>query len=202
VVLVFFPSESIPFRNRDWILITDFDNQTGNPNFDGTIGEALAIDLQQSQHVNVYGGRRLVEALTRMEIRDTDVIGPQLGGEICLREGIAAMLTGNVSKLGESYIINARIVIPSTGDAVMTERATARDDGEVLAAVPWHRRRRRRSRRYAISRRATSIWTGGTMTWRCRFTKRRSMSIRHLRSRTRIWRLFAATRDLLKPRWH
>ncbi len=135
VVLVFFPSESVPFRNRDWILITDFDNQTGDPNFDGTIGEALAIDLQQSQYVNVYGGRRLVEALTRMEIRDTDVIGPQLGGEICLREGIAAMLTGNVSKLGESYIINARIVIPSTGDAVMTERATAKDDGEVLAAV-------------------------------------------------------------------
>jgi len=135
VVIVFFPSKSVPFRNRDWILITDFDNQTGDPNFDGTIGQALSIDLQQSQHVNVFGGQRLMDALGRMEAGDIDVINPELGSELCLREGIAAMLTGNVSKLGGAYTINATVVIPSTGDPVMSERVTARDDEKVLAAI-------------------------------------------------------------------
>jgi tetratricopeptide (TPR) repeat protein len=134
-VLIFYPSESVPFQNRDWILITDFENQTGEEDFEGTIGEALSIDLQQSRYVNVFAGRRLTEALRRMEREDAGVIDAELGRDICVREGIPVMLVGNISKLGNAYAISARMVIPSSGDAVKTERVEAKNADHVLAAV-------------------------------------------------------------------
>ena len=55
-VILFTPGKSIPFAKRDWILVTDFENQTGEEIFQGTVSEALTIDLQQSQYVNLFSG--------------------------------------------------------------------------------------------------------------------------------------------------
>jgi len=96
---IFFPSNSIAFSERDWILITDFDNRTGEQVFSGTINEALTIALQQSRYVNVFTKSRIYESLKRMEKEPSSQIDESLGKEICLREGIKAMMVRNITCL-------------------------------------------------------------------------------------------------------
>jgi serine/threonine protein kinase/Flp pilus assembly protein TadD len=133
--LVLTPGSSIPFAERDWILITDFENDTGEEIFQGTIREALSIDLQQSQYVNVFSGKRLTDALYRTGRQNVDVIDGELGREIAIREGITAVLEGSISKIGHSYLLSARLINPTTGDAVNTKRVEARKQEKVLEAL-------------------------------------------------------------------
>ena len=62
-VIVFYPSQTVPFTERGWMIIADFENETDEEVFDGLVSEALSIDLQQSKHVNVYSRQRIDQTL-------------------------------------------------------------------------------------------------------------------------------------------
>jgi len=134
-VILLTPSQGIPFSMRDWILITDFENQTGEEIFQGTVSEALSIDLQQSQYVNVFSGKRLNDALFRSGQAGAAVIDAELGRQIAIREGVTAVLEGKISRVGEEYVLSARLVVPTTGEAVDTKRIRVHSREEFLGAV-------------------------------------------------------------------
>ena len=50
---------------RDYVLISDFENKTGDPVFDRSLGTALATSLDQSARINVYSRARIKETLKR-----------------------------------------------------------------------------------------------------------------------------------------
>jgi hypothetical protein len=43
----------VDLRARDSVLLTDFVNTTGDPVFDGTLKQALAVQLEQSPFLNI-----------------------------------------------------------------------------------------------------------------------------------------------------
>jgi serine/threonine protein kinase len=51
---------------KDSILLTDFVNTTGDSVFDGTLKQALAVDLGQSPYLNVFSSERVRETLKFM----------------------------------------------------------------------------------------------------------------------------------------
>jgi tetratricopeptide (TPR) repeat protein/tRNA A-37 threonylcarbamoyl transferase component Bud32 len=134
-VIVFFPSRSVPFTERGWMIIADFDNETGEEVFDGIVSEALSIDMQQAQYVNVFPRQRIDQTLKRMGQGDVSVLDERTAGEVAEREGVDAVLAGAINRVGTSYILTASIVIPSTGDVVKTVRAEADDPEDVLNAI-------------------------------------------------------------------
>src|SRR3989454_3545774 len=91
---------------KDSILVTDFVNGTGDPVFDGTLRKALIVDLEQSPFLNVVPDQKLRETLQLMGRAPEERITTAIGHEICLRDGIKAMLTGSVSNLGSEYVIS------------------------------------------------------------------------------------------------
>lgn len=134
-VVIFYPSQTVPFAERGWMIIADFDNETGEAVFDGLVSEALSIDVQQSQYVNVYPRRRIEQTLERMGKEDVTGLDEETAREVALREGLGAVLSGAIDKVGSSYILSARIVVPSTGEAVKTVRAEAETPDDVLGAI-------------------------------------------------------------------
>jgi hypothetical protein len=44
---------------KDTIVLADFDNRTGDPVFDDTLKQALAVDLGQSPFLNILSDRRV-----------------------------------------------------------------------------------------------------------------------------------------------
>ncbi len=126
---------ALAFAPRDYLLISDFENQTGDPVFDRSLNAALATSLEQSSHANIYSRTRMKETLKRMEKPNVEHIDETLALEIAEREGIKAVLVPSISGIGENYRLAARIRAVSSGKDVKTEVARAYGKKKVLDAV-------------------------------------------------------------------
>jgi eukaryotic-like serine/threonine-protein kinase len=135
---------ALAFKERDWVLIADFENLTGDPAFERPLQTALALGIEQSQHVNVVPRARIREALRRMQRPENARLDVDLASEVAIREGVRAVIAGSVAQFGDRYVLTTRLVDPSTRTAVLSESANARNQDGVLPALGDLGRRMRR----------------------------------------------------------
>ncbi|HTF43924.1 MAG TPA: protein kinase [Terriglobales bacterium] len=120
---------------KDAILVTDFVNTTADPVFDGTLKNALAVDLEQSPYLNVFPEQKVRQTLQFMGRRQDERITTDVGREICLRDGIKAMLNGTIANLGTRYVITLEAVNASSGESLAREQMQASKKEDVLDAL-------------------------------------------------------------------
>jgi len=120
---------------KDSILVTDFVNTTADPVFDGTLKKAIAVDLAQSPYLNVFPEQKVRQTLQFMGHSPDDRVTTEVGHEICLRDGIKAMLTGAIANLGNQYVITLDAVNSASGDSLAREQEEAGSKEEVLNAL-------------------------------------------------------------------
>src|SRR6266481_2631215 len=123
--LFFYSHRSTTLTEKDSILLADFVNTTGDAVFDGTLKQALAVQLEQSPYLNVTPESRIREALKFMGRSSDERLTNDVAHEICLREGIKAMLTGSIASLGSHYVITVAAVNAQTGDSLAREQVEA-----------------------------------------------------------------------------
>jgi serine/threonine protein kinase/tetratricopeptide (TPR) repeat protein len=126
---------SHPLTERDTVLLTDFVNTTGEPVFDGTLKQALAVNLGQTPFLNLFPEDRVRETLRFMGRSPDDRITRDVGREICERQGIKAMLTGTIASLGSHYVITLEALNPRTGDPIAREQIEAESKERVLSSL-------------------------------------------------------------------
>lgn len=123
------------FTDKDTVLIADFVNTTGDEVFDGTLVQALAVQLGQSPFLNVFSEERVRETLRYMGRSPGERVTREIAREIAQRQGVKALLTGSISSLGRHYVISLEAVNVATGDAMVREQVEAESREEVLARL-------------------------------------------------------------------
>jgi len=126
---------SKPLTDRDTVLLTDFVNTTGEPVFDGTLKQALAVHLGQTPFLNLFPDDRVRETLRFMGRSPDDRITKDVGREVCERQGIKAMLTGTIATLGSHYVITLEAINPRSGDSIAREQVEAESKEKVLSSL-------------------------------------------------------------------
>jgi len=116
------------------VLIGDFENRTGETVFDQTLRELLSTSLQQSELLRVYPYSRLPDVLQRMNKPPSVRIDEEIGLDILQREGLQALVSGSISKLGKSYVLLVKAVSPTAENLVITRREIS-DVSQLPAAV-------------------------------------------------------------------
>src|SRR5688572_11078252 len=124
-----------PLTERDTVLLTDFVNTTGEPVFDGTLKQALAVQFGQTPFLNLFPEERVRETLRFMGRSPDDRITRDVGREICERQGIKAMLAGSITKLGSNYVITLEAINPRSGNPFASEQVEADSKEKVLASL-------------------------------------------------------------------
>ena len=119
----------------DHILLPEFVNTTGEPVFDGTLKEALAVKLQESPFLNVVSEDRIGQTLRFMGRSSDERVTPTLAREICQRQGVKAMVSGQIAPLGRHYVIALNAVNCETGDSLARGQIEAASKEEVLPAL-------------------------------------------------------------------
>jgi len=104
---------------KDSILLTDFVNTTGDSVFDGTLKQALAVQLEQSPYLNLLPESKIQEALKFMGKKPEERVTSDVGREICLRQNVKAMLTGEIASLGNQYVVTLLAINVQSGDALV-----------------------------------------------------------------------------------
>ena len=131
----FYRRHSQPLTSRDTILLTDFVNTTGEPVFDGTLKQALAVHLGQTPFLNLFPEERVRETLRFMGRSPDDRITRDVGREICERQGIKAMLTGTIASIGSHYSITLEAIDPRSGNPIARELVEAESKEKVLSSL-------------------------------------------------------------------
>jgi len=129
------PAEALAFEERDWIIVADFDNQTGEDVFDKALDMALRVSIEQSSYVNVLPDRRIKEALRRMEVDEPERFDAATAREVAEREGIKAVLIPSILGVAGSYILTAVLQDPIRGTSVKSEMVRVEAREGVLAAL-------------------------------------------------------------------
>ncbi len=120
---------------KDSILLADFVNTTGDPVFDGTLKQALAVQLEQSPYLNVFPQDRVRDTLRFMGRSPDERVTPDLARDICQREGIKAVMNGAISNIGTQYVVDVNAVSCQSGDSLAHEQVQADKKEQVLGAV-------------------------------------------------------------------
>jgi tetratricopeptide (TPR) repeat protein len=120
---------------KDFILLTDFTNTTGDSVFDGTLKQALAVQLEQSPFLNVYPQERIRQALRYAGRSPDDRVTVPIARDICQREAVKAILTGTISPLGSNYVVSLEALNCRTGDTIARQQAEAPSKEKVLQAL-------------------------------------------------------------------
>jgi len=128
-------TKSTGLTEKDTVVLADFTNSTGDPVFDGTLKQALGVDLEQSPFLNILSDRKVGETLKLMGRASTDRVTADVARELCLRTGSKAVIGGSISNLGSQYIVSLDAVACNTGDSLAKEQAEAASKEGVLKAL-------------------------------------------------------------------
>ncbi len=121
--------------DKDTIVLADFINKTGDPVFDGTLRQGLAIELEQSPFLSLASEERIQKTL-RLTGRPADArLTAELAREICERTASAAVLDGSIASLGSQYVLGLRARNCRTGDVLDEEQAQAARKEDVLTVL-------------------------------------------------------------------
>jgi eukaryotic-like serine/threonine-protein kinase len=133
---VFFRSrQSGTLTGKDTLVVADFSNTTGDPVFDGTLKQALSVDLEQSPFLSVVPPSRVQQTLGFMGRQPNERLTNDLARELCQRVGSKAMLSGSIASLGREYVVTLNAVNCQTGDSLAQEQAQAESKEKVLSTL-------------------------------------------------------------------
>jgi len=124
-----------PSMVKDSIILANFVNQTGDPVFDTTLNQALRIDLEQSPVIQIVSEEHLRQSVKYLGKPEDTIVTPAIAREIGEREGMKAILTGTIAKLGNEYLITLSAQNTATGDEIASEQVQAADKEHVVDAL-------------------------------------------------------------------
>jgi tetratricopeptide (TPR) repeat protein len=127
---------SIPkITDKDTIVLADFANTTGDPVFDGTLRQGLAVQLEQSPFLSIVSDPQIQQGLGLMGKAADAKLTPETARELCQRTGSAAVLDGSIAQIGTQYSLILKAVNCSNGESLTSTEAQASDKSHVLEAL-------------------------------------------------------------------
>ncbi len=124
-----------PLTDKETVVLADFANTTGDPVFDDTLRQGLAIQLQQSTFLSLTSDTRIQQLLRLMGQPAGAKLTPALARDICERMGGGASLEGRISSLGAQYVLGVRATGCHSGEVLGEEQAQVARKEEVLNAL-------------------------------------------------------------------
>jgi DNA-binding winged helix-turn-helix (wHTH) protein/tetratricopeptide (TPR) repeat protein len=130
---------ALSFANREWILVADFENRTGDARFDKALLTALSVSLEQSRHANVFPRSRVYETLQRMgrQINTSEelTVSEALGREMCQRENLRALVAASLTRTGTQFLLVGRLVDPKSGSSIRSYTVRIQSEDQILDAL-------------------------------------------------------------------
>ena len=128
-------THAAPLTDKDVVVLSDFANTTGDPVFDGTLRQALAIQLEQSPFLKIMDDAQMRQDLRLMGRSPVDRITSPIAHDICVRDAAAATIEGSIDSLGKVYVLTLQAINCKNGATLAREQSRAEDKEHVLQAV-------------------------------------------------------------------
>ena len=119
---------------REKLILAQFENRTADSSLGPTVTELFRVGMAQSPVLNLMEPNRLAPILQRMALDPNVRIDESLALEIAVREGLKAIVTGDIVSVGSGYAISAQVVSVD-GELLTAQQASAGSVDEIIGAV-------------------------------------------------------------------
>src|SRR5207247_1182176 len=119
---------------REPLLIADF-RSPGDTNLGNVVTEAIRADLGQSTAITLVSGATVSAALERMRRAPTTRIDLAVARELAAREGIKAIVDGEITPIGSGYVVAARIVSADSARELTSAREAVAAPADLIKAI-------------------------------------------------------------------
>jgi eukaryotic-like serine/threonine-protein kinase len=120
---------------KDTVVLAEFANSTGDPVFDGTLRQGMAVQLEQSPFLSLISEERTQRTLQLMGQPWDARLTPEIAREVCERTASSAVLDGSIASLGSQYVLGLRARDCRTGEVLAEEQVQAEKKENVLNAL-------------------------------------------------------------------
>jgi len=117
------------------VLVSDFQNNTSDPLFDGTLEPMFNVALEGASFINAYNrgtARQIAGKLPSPRQR----LDEQTSRLVAVSQGVSAILTGSLSSHGTGYRLSVSIIDAITGKTLATADGIAANKDELLLNIP------------------------------------------------------------------
>jgi tetratricopeptide (TPR) repeat protein len=117
------------------VLVADFQNNTGDSLFDNTLEPMFNVALEGASFINGFNrgtARKVAAGLPK----PTEVLDEQTSRLIAVKEGIAAIVTGSLSKHGSGYSLSVEAIDALTGKTLASTNVNTADKDALLLEIP------------------------------------------------------------------
>jgi tetratricopeptide (TPR) repeat protein/tRNA A-37 threonylcarbamoyl transferase component Bud32 len=120
---------------RERIILGEFKSPAADSMLGITVTEAFRTDIAQSPNLNLMPASTVRDVLRRMQKPEGTHVDLAVAREVANREGIKAVIDGDIVSLGGSYVLSARLVAAQSGEELATTRETAADAKDIIPAI-------------------------------------------------------------------
>jgi serine/threonine protein kinase/tetratricopeptide (TPR) repeat protein len=117
------------------VLVADFQNNTSDALFDGTLEPMLNVALEGASFINGYNrgsARQLAEKLPN----PTSKLDEQAARLVAVSQGVNAIVTGSLSLRGNAYRLSVEVIDAVTGKILATSDISAANKDNLLLDIP------------------------------------------------------------------
>jgi putative peptide modification system cyclase len=129
------PTPAIAFNERDWVVVGDLRNLTGQPVLDESLEQAFRISLEQSRYVNVLSDLKVRDTLQLMKRSADTKLDRAIASEIAIRDGARAVILPTVAEVGGRVRVSAEVIDPHTQTTVYAESADGKGAESALGSI-------------------------------------------------------------------
>jgi len=115
------------------VILAEFESD--DETLERTVTESLRVDLAQSPILTLVEPDSIADALTRMGLPEDTELTEQTARQLALRDGIPAVIAGEIASLGAGYVLTARLVSATDGAVLASARASSKDSDGLVEAI-------------------------------------------------------------------
>jgi tetratricopeptide (TPR) repeat protein/TolB-like protein len=120
---------------RDPVLVADFATSHTDSSVGHVVAEGVRQNLSQSNSITLVSQASVASALTRMQLPSGTPLTPTLARQLAAREGIKAIVTGDVTGLGNGFVVALRLVSADSGDVLASYQTTVDGPSQLVSGV-------------------------------------------------------------------
>ncbi len=125
-----------PRRGAATIAILPLNNNTGDADFrglGGTLAEIMSVELAGRSDLRLVERARIEEVVKELRVGQAEIVDQEAAVRVGRLLGASLMAFGSFSKLGEGYILTARVVRVETGEIINAVVERGSQPGELDA---------------------------------------------------------------------
>ena len=122
-------------NEHDTVLITEFASPAGDSTLGRVVTEALRTGLAESRSLSLMSPAAVKEQLRTMGRPLTSRVDLTVGREIAAREGLKALVDGDILAIGTGYVLSARLIATLSGEPLATFKENAKNADDIIPAI-------------------------------------------------------------------